>query len=54
MQSSKYTEYRGVLLQRGSRAYELYEIAKKTIAWKVLDTHMRQLDIEFRKLHYGD
>lgn len=51
---SKYIEYRGVLLQRGSRAYELYENAKKANVWKVLDAHMRQLDIEFRKLHYGD
>jgi hypothetical protein len=46
--------YRGSFLARTSVAFLLYEAAKKSgdpKDWKKLDTHMRQLDIEYEKLH---
>lgn len=52
--TGKYIEYRGNLLQRGSKAYEMYQDAKKSNNWKPLDAHMKQLEIDFRKLHHGD
>ena len=45
--------YKGERLCEGSRAKQLYDDAKKgaPLGWSKLDSHMRQLDIDFHRLH---
>lgn len=51
----RFVIYKNERLAKGSKAFELWEAAeksKKPEDWKKLDKHMKQINQEYKDLHY--